>query len=236
MSLRPSAERATPRRSTAAGGAAARATAADDTTSDHTAARERAAGPHGAGPHLVVGLGNPGASYASHRHNVGAMVVQELARSVGATLRRHKAAQALVAQARLGSPGKPGARVVLAQPTTYMNDSGGPVAGLCRFFSLGAQQLVVIHDDLELAFGEVRWKAGGGEGGHNGLRSVSKSLKTREYARLRVGIGRPSGRTDPADYVLRPFSAAERKNLPFIFADALQTIEESLCAAGRSGA
>ena len=179
-------------------------------------------------PLLVVGLGNPGPRYAAHRHNVGAMVLQGLLEDCGGSLRRHKAAQALVAEVRLGtgSDGLPGPRAVLAQPTTYMNDAGGPVAGLTSFYSLRPGDVVVLHDDLELPFGEVRAKMGGGEGGHNGLRSISKSLRSRDYQRIRIGIGRPPGRMAPADYVLQSFSTAERKNLPLVVHDAIDVVHE----------
>ena len=179
-------------------------------------------------PLLVVGLGNPGPRYAAHRHNVGAMVLQGLLDDCGGGLRRHKAAQALVAEVRLGagSGGLPGPRAVLAQPTTYMNDAGGPVAGLTSFYSLRPGDVVVLHDDLELPFGEVRAKVGGGEGGHNGLRSISKSLRSRDYQRIRIGIGRPPGRMTPADYVLQNFSTAERKDLPFVVHDAIDVVHE----------
>lgn len=185
-------------------------------------------------PLLVVGLGNPGPRYADHRHNVGAMVLQELLAECGGGLRRHKAAQALVAEVRLGEGGGglPGPRAVLAQPTTYMNDAGGPVVGLAKFYSLRPADVVVLHDDLELPFGEVRLKVGGGEGGHNGLRSVSKALKTRDYGRIRVGIGRPPGRMEVADYVLKPFSTAERRDLPFVAQEAVRAVNELASARG----
>ncbi|HET7475002.1 MAG TPA: aminoacyl-tRNA hydrolase [Dermatophilaceae bacterium] len=165
---------------------------------------------------LVVGLGNPGPGYAGHRHNLGAMVVGALAEDSGIRLRPHKAG-ALVAETRLEPP--PADRTVLAVPTTYMNESGAPVAALLKYYSLAVERLVVVHDDLDIPFGQVRLKLGGGEGGHNGLRSVSKVLATRAYLRVRVGIGRPPGRMDPADYVLRNFSAAEREELKLVVVD-----------------
>ena len=176
-------------------------------------------------PWLVVGLGNPGPGYAGNRHNVGAMVVDELARRCGSALRTHKA-RAHVAQVRLGTGpgGVPGPAAVLAVPASYMNDSGGPVSALLRFFSVPVERLVVIHDELDLDAGTVRLKRGGGEGGHNGLRSVSASLGTKDYHRVRVGIGRPPGRMDPADFVLRDFSPAERKELPFVVGDAVDAV------------
>ena len=161
---------------------------------------------------LVVGLGNPGPSYAGNRHNVGAMVVAELASRAGAKLARHKS-RASAASARLGTApgGAPGPAAVLAVPSSYMNESGGPVSSLLKYYSLPTDRLVVVHDELDIPFGQVRLKASGGEGGHNGLRSISGSIGTREYVRVRVGIGRPPGRMDPADYVLRNFSSTERK-------------------------
>ena len=145
------------------------------------------------GPWLVVGLGNPGPAYAGNRHNVGAMVVDELSRRAGSALRTHKA--------------------------------GGSVSALLRFFSVPPERLVVVHDELDLDAGTIRLKRGGGEGGHNGLRSVSSSLGTKDYHRVRVGIGRPPGRMDPADFVLRDFSPTERKELPFVVDEAADAVE-----------
>ncbi len=179
------------------------------------------------GPWLVVGLGNPGPRYAGNRHNVGAMVVEELARRSGDTLRTHKA-RATAAQVRLGTGpgGVPGPSAVVAVPTCYMNESGGPVKALLSFFSVPAERLVVVHDELDIDAGSVRLKRGGGEGGHNGLRSISSSLGTKDYHRVRVGIGRPPGRMDPADFVLRDFSPTERKELPFLLDDAADAVEQ----------
>ena len=176
---------------------------------------------------MVVGLGNPGPAYAGNRHNVGAMVVEELARRTGSALRTHKA-RAHAAQVRLGTGpgGLPGPAAVLAIPSGFMNESGGPVSALLRFFSVPPERLVVVHDELDLDAGTVRLKRGGGEGGHNGLRSVSSSLGTKDYHRVRVGIGRPPGRMDPADFVLRDFSPAERRELPFLIDDAADAVEQ----------
>lgn len=173
-------------------------------------------------PWLVVGLGNPGPRYAGNRHNVGAMVADELARRGAATLKTHKAG-AVVATSRVGA--LPGMPVVLAVPSTYMNESGRSVSALLRFYSLQPDRLVVVHDELDIEAGAVRAKLGGGEGGHNGLRSVSASLGTRDYYRVRVGIGRPPGRQDAADFVLRDFSAVERKELPFVVDTAADAVE-----------
>lgn len=177
------------------------------------------------GPWIVVGLGNPGPGYAGNRHNVGAMVIRELARRTGTTLRTHKS-RTSAAQVRLGGiPGASGPSAVLAVPTTYMNASGGPVKALLTFYSSSPSRLVVIHDELDLEPGVIRLKVGGGEGGHNGLRSISSSLGTRDYHRVRVGIGRPPGRMDPADFVLRDFSAGERADLPLTLVEAADALE-----------
>jgi PTH1 family peptidyl-tRNA hydrolase len=175
---------------------------------------------------LVVGLGNPGPGYAGNRHNVGAMVVDRLAVDLGERFGRHRA-RAEVAEVRLPPiGGRPGPRLVLAKPSSYMNESGGPVSGLVRFFRVEPARLLVVHDELDIPFGELRLKQGGGEGGHNGLRSISQSLGTKEYCRLRIGIGRPPGRMDAADYVLHDFSGAVRKELPLLVAEAVDAIQD----------
>ncbi len=181
-------------------------------------------------PWLVVGLGNPGTEYAKNRHNVGFMVVDLLAGRLGATFSRHRRAHAQVAEARLGL-GAEAPRVVLAKPMTYMNLSGGPVAALRQFYKVPLDQVVAIHDDLDIPYGQLRLKLGGGEGGHNGLRSMSGSLGGKDYLRVRFGIGRPPGRQDPADYVLSDFSAAERKELEFLV-DRAADATEALIARG----
>jgi peptidyl-tRNA hydrolase, PTH1 family len=171
---------------------------------------------------LVVGLGNPGPGYASHRHNVGQMALDELASRVGATFKRHKT-NAAVAEARLG-PG--GVRLVLAKPSTFMNTSGGPVAQLVRFYSTPAERLIVLHDELDIPFDTIRLKTGGGHGGHNGLRDIASAIGTPDFVRVRIGIGRPPGRQDPADFVLSPFSKAEREVLPSLLSDAADATEQ----------
>jgi len=158
-------------------------------------------------PVLVVGLGNPGPRYAGNRHNVGFLVVDELAARVGGKFKAHKGG-AEVLECRLA-----GRRVALAKPRSFMNVSGGPVVATARFYKVPPDNIVVVHDELDLPYPAVRLKLGGGENGHNGLRSISKSLSTRDYLRVRFGIGRPPGRMDPADFVLRDFSATERKEL-----------------------
>jgi PTH1 family peptidyl-tRNA hydrolase len=179
------------------------------------------------GTWLVVGLGNPGPTYAGNRHNVGAMVVDVLGARVGGSFRSHRS-RASVLEGRLGTlpGGAPGPRVVLAKPTTYMNESGGPVSGLAQFYKVDLDHLVVVHDELDLPASTLRLKQGGGEGGHNGLRSVSRSLGSKDYLRVRVGIGRPPGRTDPADFVLRDFSPAERRDLPVLLEEAADAVEQ----------
>jgi PTH1 family peptidyl-tRNA hydrolase len=168
---------------------------------------------------LVVGLGNPGPKYAETRHNAGFMVLDLLATRLGTRFKAHKA-RADVIEGRLG-----GVAVVLAKPHSYMNESGGPVAGIARFYKIEPAQLVVVHDELDLPFSGLRLKRGGGDGGHNGLKSISASLSSKEYARVRFGIGRPPGRQDPADYVLREFSVAERKVLPVDVDRAADAVE-----------
>ncbi|MDG4793404.1 aminoacyl-tRNA hydrolase [Micromonospora sp. WMMD1082] len=174
------------------------------------------------GPWLVVGLGNPGREYAGNRHNVGFMVVDLLAGRLGGRFGRHKRAVAEVAEGRLGLGGP---KVVLAKPLTYMNLSGGPVAGLAQFYKVPAGRVIAVHDELDVGYGQLRAKCGGGEGGHNGLRSMSRSLGTKDYVRVRFGIGRPPGRQDPADYVLSDFSAVERKELDFLVDRAADVVE-----------
>ena len=180
-----------------------------------------------AGPVLVVGLGNPGERYAATRHNIGHMVVNELAHRNGERFKAHKA-QAAVAEFRLGIGGP---KVVLAKPATYMNLSGKPVAALLKFFKVGPENLIVVHDELDIDFDTIRLKRGGGEGGHNGLKSTSQALGTKDYLRVRAGIGRPPGRMAPADHVLRPFSSTEQKTLA-LHIDRLADAVESLIENG----
>ena len=179
-------------------------------------------------PWLLVGLGNPGARYARNRHNVGYMVLDVLAERTGSRFSHHKA-RARVAEGRLGlmPGGVPGPRVILAAPSVLMNLSGGPVAGLVSYYGLDpATHLLVIHDELDLPAHELRLKRGGGEGGHNGLRSISKSVSTKDYARLRVGIGRPPGRQDPSGFVLSDFPGRERADLGVTLERAADAVEQ----------
>ena len=174
---------------------------------------------------IIVGLGNPGPEYAGTRHNAGAMVLTLLAERVGVRFKAHRSRND-IAEGRLS--GQP---VTLARPHSYMNLSGGPVAALTGFYKVGPGQVVVIHDELDVPFDAVRLKLGGGDNGHNGLRSISSSLGTRDYYRARFGIGRPPGRMDAAAFVLKDFSAAERKELPFAL-DRCADAVEALLAKG----
>lgn len=186
------------------------------------------------GPWIIVGLGNPGPTYAGNRHNVGFMVLDVLAGRVGGRFKAHRS-RAEVLEGRL--PGSPetaragGIRVVLAKPRSFMNESGGPVAGLCGFYKVPVDRLIVVHDELDIPYGALRLKRGGGDNGHNGLRSITRSLGDKEYLRVRFGVGRPPGRMDAAVYVLRDFSATERRNLELDLEHAADAVE-SLMAVG----
>ena len=171
---------------------------------------------------LIVGLGNPGPGYAGNRHNVGFMVLNELARRVGGRFTSHKAG-ADVLETRLT-----GRRMVLARPRSFMNVSGSAVAGTARFFKIPPTDVVVVHDDLDLDHGVLKLKRGGGEGGHNGLRSISACLGTRDYLRVRFGIGRPPGRMDPVDFVLGDFSTVQRRGLDLLVARCADAVEQLL--------
>ena len=168
-----------------------------------------------AGPWLVVGLGNPGPSYAGTRHNVGALVVDVLAARVRATWRRHRTGRADAAEGRLGAPGTAGGgcRLVLMKPRSFMNESGGSVSAVAAYVSVPPARIVAVHDELDLPFGSLRVKLGGGDNGHNGLKSMRRSLGTGDFLRVRVGIGRPPGQQAPADFVLSGWSGAERRAL-----------------------
>lgn len=168
---------------------------------------------------LVVGLGNPGPEYAGNRHNVGFMVVDLLTERMSGRYKAHKS-RAEIVEGRLA-----GHRVVLAKPRSYMNESGGPVSALLDFFKVPLDRLVVVHDELDLPFGGLRLKLGGGDNGHNGLKSLRRSLGSGEFHRVRFGIGRPPGRMDAAVFVLRDFGAAERKDLALEVDRAADAVE-----------
>lgn len=171
---------------------------------------------------LVVGLGNPGPDYAANRHNVGQMVLDILADRISATFKSHKA-NASVAEGRIGFGGP---RVILAKPGTYMNNSGGPVANLMKFYDVSIQNVIVVHDELDIDAGAVRVKQAGGHAGHNGLRDIIAAADSNDFVRVRVGIGRPPGRMDAADFVLKNFSGDERKELPLLLALSADAVEE----------
>lgn len=174
---------------------------------------------------LVVGLGNPGPKYETTRHNAGFLVLDLLAGRIGGKFKTHKASggRSDALEGRLA-----GVPVVLAKPRSYMNESGGPVNQIARFYKIPVERIVVVHDELDVPFGILRIKIGGGDGGHNGLRSTTAALGSKEYARVRFGIGRPPGRQDPADYVLRDFAAVERKDLGFEIDRAADAVEAVL--------
>jgi PTH1 family peptidyl-tRNA hydrolase len=178
---------------------------------------------------LVVGLGNPGPRYAATRHNAGFLVVEVLTERVGARFKAHKGRCDVVETRIAGTP------VVLVKPKSYMNESGGPIVSISRFYKVPVEQITIVHDDLDLPFGTLRIKRGGGDGGHNGLRSATSALGSKDYARVRFGIGRPPGRQDPADYVLREFAAGERKEVPFLVDRAADAVE-ALLAEGLEAA
>ncbi|MEU4686058.1 aminoacyl-tRNA hydrolase [Streptomyces xinghaiensis] len=174
-------------------------------------------------PWLIVGLGNPGPEYAGNRHNAGFLVADLLAGRVGGRFKAHKA-RAQVVEGRLGAPGPGSRRVVIAKPMSYMNLSGGPVSALRDFYKVPLERVVAVHDELDIDYGALRLKLGGGDNGHNGLKSMTKAMGAG-YHRVRFGIGRPPGRMDVAAFVLKDFSAAERKELDYFVDRAADAVE-----------
>jgi len=174
---------------------------------------------------LVVGLGNPGPTYAGHRHNVGYLVTSELADRMGAPFRAHKSGRAEVVEGRLVPPGADGPRIVLVRARTYMNETGGAVKQLASFYKVPIERIVAVHDELDLPFDTMRIKLGGGDNGHNGVRSMRAALGTGDFFRVRIGIGRPTGRQDVSDFVLSNYSALERKSLPLQVVTAADAVE-----------
>ena len=168
---------------------------------------------------MVVGLGNPGTTYASTRHNVGYLVTDVLAARMSAAFKAHPSKRADVVEGRLA-----GERAIIGRSRSYMNESGGAVATLAQYYSAEPDNLVVIHDEIDLDFGRLRVKFGGGDNGHNGLKSLRQSLGTGEFYRVRVGVGRPD-RGDVHDYVLKAFNGAERKELPLLVEEAADAVE-----------
>jgi len=169
---------------------------------------------------LVVGLGNPGPTYAFTRHNIGARVIEALAKNASATLSKHKRAPALVAEIRLG-----GKHLVISTPTSFMNESGGPTKALANFYKVDPQNIIVLHDELDIDLAVIRVKFGGGDNGHNGLKSIRKSLGTGDWYRIRLGIGRPPGQQDPADFVLKNFGSAEQTEVTDLINRGADVIE-----------
>ena len=175
-------------------------------------------------PWLIAGLGNPGPEYANNRHNVGFMVADLLAERIGGKFKRAGKAQAQVLEGRIGAPGPASRRVVLVKPTSFMNLSGGPVNALRDFYKVPLANVVAVHDELDIDYGTLRLKLGGGDNGHNGLKSMTKAMGP-DYHRVRFGIGRPPGRMQVADFVLKDFSSTERKELDFLVDRATDSVE-----------
>lgn len=178
---------------------------------------------------LVVGLGNPGPAYAGHRHNVGFRVADELSHRAATGFGSLRGIRADVAQIRLGPPSADRPRLVLAKSRTYMNQTGGPVSGLLKYFTLEPTAMVVVHDELDLDPGQLRVKFGGGDNGHNGLKSIRRSLGTGDFYRVRIGVGRPPGRQEPADFLLSNFPAGMREDVVIEVqraADAVESLVE----------
>jgi len=171
------------------------------------------------GAWLVVGLGNPGPTYASTRHNIGAMVIDELVSQNSEKLTRHKRALAQVCETRIS-----GAQVVLAKPLSYMNESGGPVKALAKFYKVALEQIIVLHDELDIPLATLRVKLGGGDNGHNGLKSIRSAMGSGDWLRIRLGIGRPPGQQDPADFVLHNFASAESAEVAILKSQGCEAV------------
>lgn len=174
---------------------------------------------------LVAGLGNPGPGYAMHRHNIGFRVVDELSARVGAKFSAPARMRAEIAEGRLGPLGTDSVRLVLLKSRTFMNDSGAALAKAANYYKIGPDRLIVVHDELDLDLGRMRVKLGGGDNGHNGLKSIRKSLTTGDYYRIRIGVGRPPGRQDPADFLLSNFSSRESDEVDIQIARAADAVE-----------
>lgn len=177
---------------------------------------------------LIVGLGNPGPTYAATRHNVGYMVADVIVGRTGGRFKKQSAANSDVVEGRLA-----GERVVVGRPRSYMNETGGPVSALVKYYNVPVENLIVIHDELDIDFGALRLKQGGGDNGHNGLKSIRQSVGSGDFYRVRVGIGRPQGRQQVTDFVLKPYSSTERKELPVYLEEAADSVE-SLITVGLS--
>jgi peptidyl-tRNA hydrolase, PTH1 family len=174
---------------------------------------------------LVVGLGNPGPAFASHRHNIGYRVVEELARRMQLRFRVVRGIRAEVADGRIGPPGGDGPRLILAKSRTFMNETGWAVTRLLAYYKLEPPQMIVVHDELDIDVGQLRVKFGGGDNGHNGLRSIRAALGTGDFYRVRIGVGRPPGRQDPADFLLRDIPASAREDVEVEIGRAADAVE-----------
>ena len=179
----------------------------------------------GASPNrwLLIGLGNPGKEYEKTRHNIGAALISEYAKKAGVKFSSHKS-RADIAEISIGVGAQ---RVLLIAATLrcYMNESGGPTSSLANFFKVNSDHIIIAHDELDIPFQSIRVKYGGGDNGHNGLKSVTSGLSSSDYYRIRLGIGRPIGEQDPADFVLKPFSSAERKDLDLFLQRGIDAVE-----------
>jgi PTH1 family peptidyl-tRNA hydrolase len=180
---------------------------------------------------LVVGLGNPGPAFVSHRHNIGYRVVEELARRMQLRFRVVRGIRAEVADGRIGPPGGDGPRLILAKSRTFMNETGWAVTRLLAYYKLKPPQMIVVHDELDIDVGQLRVKFGGGDNGHNGLRSIRAALGTGDFYRVRIGVGRPPGRQDPADFLLSDIPASAREDVEVEIGRAADAVE-SLVALG----
>ncbi len=174
---------------------------------------------------IIAGLGNPEADYGGTRHNIGADVVRALADKLDATFKPHKKVQAQVADCFVPDPPHPrGTPLSLVVPFGYMNRSGGPVQQALAYYKVPLERLVVVHDDLDLDVGKLRLKHGGGDAGHKGLKDIRQRTGSGDYFRVRIGIGRPPGRQDPADYVLKRFGSADREEIDVVVAEACDAL------------
>jgi len=180
-------------------------------------------------PWIIVGLGNPGEQYEATRHNVGQMVIDELAKRHNVKLSSHKSRTDIAAY-KLGV-GVNAFSVILAKSKSYMNESGGPIKALANFYSVEPENIIALHDELDIPFAAIRTKFAGGDNGHNGLKSMTSAFDGPDYYRVRLGIGRPMGEQDPADFVLKAFSKVEQKDLGE-FIDRGADVVESLITKG----
>lgn len=171
---------------------------------------------------VVIGLRNPGPDYAGTRHNIGFEAVQVVARRHGGRFKRGPSR----VRAEVAEVGRSDLRLMLAAPTSYMNDAGGAVRAVLTYHKVSPEVLLIVHDDIDLGFGRLRLQNGGGTGGHNGLKSIEAALGTKEFARLKIGVGRPPEGVDPADYVLSRFSRRERAEMDLVVEDAADVIEK----------